>query len=227
MQATACHERGPTVQLAIFGTTGRTGVPLVHQALERGHDVRALARSRAKAAELLPVDHGRFELVEGDLLDADAVQRTVAGTDAVVNVAGQVKGAPTDLQQRAIGHVLDAMRRHDVARLVTLTGAGVRVEGDRPTPVDRVFGTLLKLLQRELLEDSVAYVAKVRASDRDWTVVRAPRLTDGARRGTPLRTAASVGGGTGTQLGREDLAAFLLELVEQGSWSRQAPVVSW
>jgi putative NADH-flavin reductase len=215
------------MRLAVLGATGRTGVPLVSQALERGHTVAALVRSRAKAAELLPVGDGLLELHVGDLLDPPAVAEVVGGADAVLNVAGQVKGAPADLQQRAIGHVLGAMSASEVDRIVTLTGAGVRLQGDRPGLADKVFGAALKLAQPKLLADSVAYVERVLASDRDWTVVRGPRLTDGARRSSPLRVAAHVGGGTGTTLGRADLAAFLLDVVEQGDWSRQAPVVSW
>ena len=49
------------VKLAIFGATGRTGKPLVTQALEQGHEVRALARDPAKldvAQENLLVIHG-------------------------------------------------------------------------------------------------------------------------------------------------------------------------
>jgi nucleoside-diphosphate-sugar epimerase len=215
------------MHLAVLGATGRTGVPLVTQALERGHSVAALVRSPTKAAELLPAPEGPLELHVGDLLDVPAVDAFVGGADAVLNVAGRVKGAPDDLQQRAIGNVLRAMSASEVDRLVTLTGAGVRVPGDRPGAADRVFGAALRLAQPRLLADSVAYVDQVVASDRVWTVVRAPRLTDGARRDAGLRVAAHVGGGTGTTLGRADLAAFLLDVVEQGVWSRQAPVVSW
>jgi hypothetical protein len=57
-------------------------------------------------------------------------------------------------------------------------------------------------------------------------VVRVPRLTDG-HRGQPLRAAPHVGGGTGTTLGRGDLAVFLLDEVEKGAWVGKAAVVSW
>jgi uncharacterized protein YbjT (DUF2867 family) len=36
------------MKLAIFGATGRTGRPLVQQALEAGHEVVALVRTPAK-----------------------------------------------------------------------------------------------------------------------------------------------------------------------------------
>ena len=40
-----------TVTLTVFGATGRTGQPLVEQALAQGHAVRAFVRSRHKLAD--------------------------------------------------------------------------------------------------------------------------------------------------------------------------------
>ena len=214
------------MHLTVLGATGRTGVPIVQQALTRGHDVTALVRSPTKAGELLPVSEDRLRLVTGDLLDGEDVKAAIIGADAVINVAGQVKGAPEDLQQRAIRHVIAAMHAADVRRLVTLTGAGVRMPGDQPKIADRVIGGALKLLQPKLLADSVAYVDEVRASDLDWTVVRAPRLTDGDARGS-YRVAPNVGGDSSTQISRSDLATAILELVEDDSFVGRAPVVTW
>jgi putative NADH-flavin reductase len=38
------------MRLAVFGATGRTGVPLVEQALDRGHHVTAFVRDPGKLA---------------------------------------------------------------------------------------------------------------------------------------------------------------------------------
>lgn len=211
------------MRIAVFGATGRSGMPLVEQALERGHDVTVLARSKAKAADVLPSTR-RLTVIEGDILDTVAVDKVVQGADAVVNVAGHVKGSPTDLQQRAISEVLTAMANHGVRRLVTLTGAGVRTDGDEPTPIDRAFRFALEKLQPALLADSEAYVARVRAGDTDWTVARAPRLTPG-RTGS-YRVARHVGKSTGTKLARGDLASFILDELEQGQYVGALPVVS-
>ncbi|MBA2577486.1 MAG: NAD(P)H-binding protein [Euzebyaceae bacterium] len=213
------------MRLTVFGATGRTGVTLVRQALDRDHEVRALVRAPARASAL-PADGERLVLVEGDLLDPAAVRSAVDGGEAVVNVSGPAKGSPADLQQRATAAIVDAMTAEGIRRLVTLTGAGVSVPWDRPKPVDRVFGILLRLVQRQVLADSEAAVRAVRASDLDWTVVRVPRLTDAPPRGR-WRVAPGVGAGTGTQLSRADLAAFLLDTVESGGHVAELPVVSW
>jgi hypothetical protein len=43
---------------------------------------------------------------------------------------------------------------------------------------DGAFGVVLRLTQRRLVEDSIAAVDAIRASGLDWTIIRAPRLTD-------------------------------------------------
>lgn len=213
------------MRLAIFGGTGRTGRALVEQALGRGHEVTALVRSSDKAAAVLPADAADLTLVQGDLLDAAAVSRASDGAEAAINVAGPVKDGPEDLQQRAMAHILAALDEHGLRRLVTLTGAGVRLPGDTPKLVDRVFGTALKLLQGAVLADSVAAVAAVRSSDTDWTVVRVPRLLDAPATGTVV-IRPHVGQGTSAKLTRPDLATVLLDTVADDATIGTAPVVS-
>jgi putative NADH-flavin reductase len=69
------------MKLAVLGASGRTGRQIVELALEAGHHVRALVRSRGK----LQLTHERLEYVMGDATDAAAVQRAVEGCDAVLS----------------------------------------------------------------------------------------------------------------------------------------------
>lgn len=214
------------MHLTILGATGRTGAHLVTEALGRGHEVTALVRDHRKAADRLPVDGPRLTVEVGDATDPRALERAVTGADAVIDVTGPVKEGRKDLRSAVTRHLLPVMTRLGVDRLVFLTGAGVRLDGDRPTLADRAIRGVMSLLQREILEDGQAAVTAVTASPLRWTVVRAPRLTDAAPRGE-VRTADHVGGDTGTTLGRGDLARFLLDEVEHDTWVASAPVVSW
>ncbi len=83
---------------------------------------------------------------------------------------------------------------------------------------------LLRLLARHVLEDMTRTVERVRASDRDWTIVRVPMLTDDPPSGRV--TAATVGRGLGLRASRADLAAFLLAQLEIDTCLRQAPAIS-
>lgn len=213
------------MKLAILGGTGRTGAPLVREALAAGHDVRALVRSPERAAARL-ASHDHLEPVIGDLLEPSTVHEVVAGAEVVIDVTGPAPSSPPDLRRRSSTVLLEAMGSAGVDRLVALTGAGVRADGDRPTVPDRLIRGVMGVVARDVLADAEGYVAAVRGSDLRWTVVRAPRLVDAPARGR-VRVATNLGGDVGSKLGRDDLATFLLAAATDGSYVRELPVVSW
>jgi putative NADH-flavin reductase len=210
------------MRLTVFGASGRTGVPLVEQALDRGHEVVAFVRSPAS----FPVSGDRLTVVGGDAYTGEGVAEAVAPegepVDAVVSVLGQTDDGPDDLLTVAGGHITGAMADAGVDRFVTLVGAGIREEGESPGLSGRVMGTLLKLLAREVLADAEAHVERVRTTDLDWTVVRAPRLTDGP--GTGDYRAGEIDLGF-ESVARADVARFLLDLLAEDGHVHEMPKV--
>ena len=206
------------MRITVFGATGRTGRPLVRQALGRGHDVVAFVRSPEK----LDVTDDALTVVEGDAYSGDGVAEAVAGSDAVVSVLGQTSDGPDDLLTVAGDHILDAMAEEGVDRLVTLVGAGVRDEGESVSFSGTVMGTVLKFVAREALADAEAHVGRVRASDTNWTVVRAPRLTNGP--GTGEYRAGDIELGFDS-ISRDDTARFVLDVVEGDQFVHELPKV--
>jgi putative NADH-flavin reductase len=190
----------------------------VRQALDRGHDVVAFARSPEK----LDVVDEALTIVEGDAYSGDGVTEAVAGSDVVVSVLGQTSDGPDDLLAVAGDHILDAMAETGVDRLVTLVGAGVREEGESVSFSGRVMGTVLKVVAREVLADAETHVERVRSSDTRWTVVRAPRLTSGE--GTGEYRAGDIELGFDS-ISRADTAQFILDVVEDDQFVHELPKV--
>lgn len=219
------------MRIALLGATGRTGRLVVGEAQARGHEVLALARNTNRAYEILGGFGDGVRVVSGDLRDAAAVDGLIAGAggdpvDAVVSAAGPAPGSPADVLPAAARHTVTAMRAHGVGRLVWLTGAGVRRPGDTPGLVDRLVVGILTLTDKATLEGSRAAVEEVvSAGDLDWTVVRAPRLTDARPTGS-TRIADRVGGGHGSRLTRGDVARVLVDLAEKDDRRHASPVVS-
>ena len=209
------------MNVAIFGATGRTGRPLVKQALGRGYGVTAFARDPSR----LGLSHERLVVVQGDVMDGAAVREAVSGQDAVVGALGHTKGSPKDVQTRGTANIVAAMEEYGVRRLVSLTGAGVGAEGDAPKFVDKVFGLLLKTLQRDVLEDAAGHVAVIRESGLEWVIVRGPRLTEGEKKGR--YRVGLVGKNSGTRISRADLAEFMLDAITDNAHLRRMPIVSY
>lgn len=208
------------MKLTIFGATGRTGQHLVEQALARGYEVTAFARSPGKLAAY----RDQIEIVEGDVQDADAVQQAVAGAEAVISVLGPTENTPDYQVTRGTRHILAAMEQHGVERLIVSAGAGVVVPQDEPTLFNKVINVLLKLFSRHVYEDMKRVVATVRDSDVAWTIVRVPMLTDDTPQGEVK--VGYVGKGMGPRITRADVATFMLEQVESDAYLHRAPAIS-
>jgi dihydroflavonol-4-reductase len=112
----------------VTGATGFTGGHLARTLQHRGYAVRALVRNAGAAGALR--ERG-IELVEGDVGDADAVDRATAGCTHVFHIAAVYRTAnhPDSYYRRvntdSVGYVLDAARKHTVRRIVHCSTGGV------------------------------------------------------------------------------------------------------
>jgi putative NADH-flavin reductase len=212
------------MKLAIFGASGRTGVPLVKQALEQGHTVKALVRSPEKLISTVGEPAG-LEIIEGDATNAYSVAKTIDGCDVVLSAIGHSKGSPKDVQTTATKHMVGAMKEHGIKRIISLTGAGVSAPGDKPKIADRIFRFLLGLFAKDVLEDAKNHAEVLRQSDLDYIIVRGPRLTDGEPKGDYY--VGLIGKDSGTQIARADVAHFMLTQLKDDTWVGRPPMVSY
>ena len=151
--------------IALFGATGKIGRRVLDRALAAGYQVRVLVRDPAR----LTTSHPRLTVLTGDVLDVDAVERTVVGSDVVLALFGHVKDSPKTLQTDGTRNIVAVMQAHQVPRLVTLSGGGLRAPQDRPKLPDRVIRTLLKLMAGHVLAAAEGHLDVLQASGLDWT----------------------------------------------------------
>ena len=84
------------MNVLVAGGTGFVGPKVVRAIVERGHEVRALARERRRGASAAAVG---AEIVVGDLTDAASVRIAAQGVDAVVNLVAIRQGARERFQR--------------------------------------------------------------------------------------------------------------------------------
>jgi putative NADH-flavin reductase len=208
------------MKLMILGGSGRTGKPLIEQALAAGNSVQTLVRNPAK----LSISHPQLKIIKGDSTDSRALKAALQDTQAVLSVMGPVKGSPIDLLLATYSSLITVMEESGIRRLIVLTGAGVQAQEDRPKLIDRIFRLLLQTTAGAVLHDSEQGIARIRESNLDWTIVRAPRLTDGALTGR--YRIGYVGPDSGTQISRADVAEFMLRQLTDAQWLHKMPMIS-
>ncbi len=209
------------MKLTLFGASGRTGRPLVEQALAAGHEVTAFVRDPAK----LLIKHDRLRIVQGDVMDSTKVADAVAGADVVLSTLGHSKGSPDNIQTIATEHIVNAMKKHGVKRIISLTGAGVKDSKDEPKLVDRLIRGLLVLVQKNVLRDAEGHAQVIQQSGLEWVIVRGPRLNEGPHTG--VYRVGYIGKNSGTLASRADIADFMLKQVSDTTYVGEAPVVSY
>lgn len=107
------------MKIALIGASGMAGSAILDEALNRGHQVTALARNPAR----VPARAG-VTVAALDVLDADAVRAAVTGHDAVIS-AYRANGAPEQFGAdfTAATANLIAASRATGARLLVVGGA--------------------------------------------------------------------------------------------------------
>lgn len=206
------------MRILVLGATGRLGRLIVSEAVRRGHEVRAQTR-RPGAVE----ERAGVEAVIADPTDAVRMQDIVAGCGAVIFALGVDTRRPTTLFSDATRALLPAMTAAGVLRLVAITGVGAgETRGHGGWLYDRV---IFPLFTRNRYADKERQEALIRASDRDWVILRPAPFTEKAG-AAPLQFHDRIAPDLRlTGIAREEAARCALDAVEGDAWLRKAVFV--
>lgn len=207
--------------LVIGGSSG-IGLETARLALERGHRVRAFARS----ASGIDLDDEKLEKFDGDALDASSVEAALNGVDAVVVALG-IKLGPgtvlggTTLFSEATKILIPAMEKQGVDRLLAVTGFGAGDSGEAMNPINRLgFNAVFA----RIYADKSKQEAIIKDSKLQWTIARPVVLTGGSCGNYKVRTdPAEFKMG---MISRSSVADFLVKEIEESNHVHQAPVLN-
>lgn len=205
------------MRIVVFGANGGVGRRAVAAGAGQGHEMLAAARSAPAAASgVTPVAL--------DVRDADGLRRVVAGADALLWCVGVTKRSGADVGRTALPLLVAAAQEAGVARLVTVSGAGVTLPGDHKGAGARFISGLTRRLARDLVLDKEGEHQALAASELAWTEVRPPRLVDREGTGRWLLTDAAPGL-SAKPLAKADVAGAMLELAQSADWVRRSPFI--
>ncbi len=205
------------MKLAVFGATGGVGTQLVRFGLERGHTVTAVVRDPAKFG--LPGHEALQVVTVPDVGDLERVRAAVSGCDAVLSGIGPSGFKDVGAASVPNRHVLSALQGTGVERFVVVSAAPVGPTPDGEGVVGRVMFSVLRRVAAGIFGDLARMERDVAASDLKWTVMRPPRLIDGAA--GDYRTAIGGNVVNGHVVSRAAVAHAMLELLADDRSVRQ------
>jgi putative NADH-flavin reductase len=206
-----------SVPLLILGASGRTGRHLVEQALSAGHTVTAFVRDRGS----LSSRHPKLHIIEGDVLNPDAVDAAMLGQRAVLSALGFSGRRGTETLLKATENIVAAMQKYRVHRLICLAPPPAKEGWARRGLLGRL---LAPFLQKTLAAPAwERQLDSIRRLPLEWVLIRPTQLTDEPARGSYQ---VSVGWAEVPEgISRADVATFMLEQVQGRRYVRLSPVL--
>lgn len=197
--------------ILVIGAAGKSGSPVVRQALERGFSVSAFVRHPEKAGHF-PKE---IRIIPGDGTDAAAMAAAIPGHDTVIITVGS---ASVFVSGPTARNAVAGMKAAGARRIILLSAYGI---GDS---AHGLHGFVLSKVLGKLNADKVASEAALETSGLDWTAVRPPVLGEGPSQG-PLKAGVDITINGFQTISREDLATFMLDQIDSPTYVGKKPIV--
>jgi putative NADH-flavin reductase len=205
-------EEKPSV--LVIGASGRIGQQVLRQGVSRGYRMSAIMRSHGAAAEV----GSDVRVHRGDPRDPDLLGSALIGMSVVISCLGAHGLGATTLLRDGANASIEAMTRGGssvpACRRLILVSAAMLFED-----AGLLAAVLRNTILRNVAVDSRYAEAAVRRSGLDWTVVRPPRLTNGAPLGRYVVAADRLPSEAKGSVDRADVARFLVDEIEQRRFS--------
>lgn len=205
------------MNIAVFGATGGTGVEIIKQALERGHNVTAFVRS----PDRLAVQGELLRIKVGDIHNLTDVEQAVQEQDAVVCALGSRDLKDTTVRTEGTVKIIEAMKKFHARRLFVISAMGVGESWNSLSLINKLF---FAVLLKSARVDHEAQEAAVKTSGLDWTIIRPSRLVDGRCTGI-YRVGENIRANN-SQIARSDVADLIMNELGQRSWVCKAVTIT-
>lgn len=208
------------MRITLLGATGPTGLQVLEQAVQEGHEIVALVRDPAK----LPQPRGsRVDVVTGDATNAEDLTKALTGSDIAISALGAGKDFKSDIATRATRAFIPAAHAVGLQRVVWLSAMGV---GDTAGQTPTLVKFAIRVMMGKLFDDKAVADDMLRSSDLDWTLVYPMILTDGPRTRLYRTVNLPSSGKVGSRISRADVADFMLRAALGNEWSHHNVAVA-
>jgi len=197
-------------KIVVFGATGETGQELVKQALEQSHAVTAFVRNPSK----LKAVGENLQIIQGDVLNIEDVNKAIAGQDAVLCSLGMPPYDKSKLRTNGTINIINSMESNQVRRLICQTSLGF---GDSKEVLPwHMKYILVPFLLKNAFRDHHLQEGKIEKSNLDWTIVRPGNMTNRGKTGS-YKSGFSPSEKITLKISRADVAHFMLSQIDDST----------
>ncbi|XP_071819521.1 flavin reductase (NADPH)-like [Apostichopus japonicus] len=198
------------MKLVIIGANGATGLCLVQQAVDAGHDVTAVMRN----TDNYPIQHENLRVVKGSVFSVDSLVEHFQGGDAVMSCLGTNVYRNVTIYSGTIPVIIEAMRKAKVSRFIVVTSWCTSDNPQDRGPFMMEWVCKVTFLRNVLADMAVMekYIEES-CSDINYSVVRPPILSNTPVTDQEIYTEVDrlhVPGAGYSKISRADVARFMM-----------------
>lgn len=209
------------MKIAVVGPNGRTGHIVVRDALARGHQVIAVARTD----NVMESDNENLTHARADVRDPVALTRALDGAEAVISALGVgASRAPTDVYSTGVRNTLGAMKSNGASKLAVISAVPAGPRAELPMLQRRIAVPLLGRIFRFYDDMRRMETILQETTEVDWISLRPPRLVNKRPKGTYRIDTRPLVKGRAITYG--DLATALLDSLTRQDLYRHAAYVA-
>lgn len=208
--------------IALLGATGMVGGFIITEALSRGYNIRALARSPRKLASF----KHQITIVEGDARELSSINALLRGSDVVISAIGPVSKdghAARMISTDTTKNLVQLMPEHQIERYIVVSGAGVVAPGDDRNITGWSLRQLALIALNQTLKDKQSEYQILTESALSWTLVRCPVIEAQPFANHPT---ASLFTPSSYSLRAGELARFVIDQINSQKFVQKAPFLN-
>lgn len=198
------------MKIFLLGATGQTGSIFMKMALERNHKVTAYVRSPEKVL----LHNENLNIVKGDVFSLADMAKAMASHDVVVSCLGGNNNDKETVITKMTEIIIKSMKANEINRIVTISTAGIHDE------FSFVMNFIVKSFLKHTIHDHRLAAEAIISSGLVYTIARPLALTRGPLTEVYRMTPEGVPRG-GKEISRQDLAHFLLSVIENDEFKNE------
>ena len=206
-------------KVAIIGGTGKVGRRIAAEALQKGYQVRMLVRNPEKLGQL----DNKVEVVKGSIQDIEAIRILLKGCGIVINTFGQ-PNKEKPIYSESTKNILDIMEEMGISRYIGVTGGSLTIEGDKKSLWNRIGAKIFDIFFSNMMEDKKREWAVLNSHEHiKWTLIRLPFILDEVKTSHIKENLKDM---PGTKITNQDIAAFIIDQINDLKYVKKAPFIS-
>ena len=192
-------------KVIVFGATGGTGKQVVDQLLKAGSHVTVVVRN----PDAFELRYNNLKIIKGDVFQPQTFENAIKGKDAVVSCLGISKAVPTTVYSQGVFNITTAMVKAGVNRILCISSSAVIIPPTSSLVMKFLLKNIIQRLHKPIHTDMLRMEKVINDTDLNWTIIRAPMLTNGKRTGKYRITANQPFSNIPT-ISRADLADYIV-----------------